>query len=310
MFLKQVVFNDSNAMKVITIGRHIDNDVVIDDVWASRYHLQIIRHDDGHYSLADFGSANGTFINGQKISGEVDLYENDVVRIGNTTIPWRLYFEERVQEATQINDNLPRFGDSADSSPNPTMSLKKECQSKKSEGNNENLKVIIVGRNESNDVVVCDPSVAQFHIRLVQKDDNSVWLTVLDRDNNTYVNGHKVSGDVNLHTNDVLRIGNTTIPWNDYFSFDSKEGERDNGNNTTTTPFLIPDEAKDSGYEDGSSILGTVIGIIISVIMIIGGLTGTLALRGTGSSTALVVVGVIFLLIEVLKIAMVNKNKN
>lgn len=88
-------------MKVITIGRHEDNDVFVDDPCASRHHLQIIQHDDGHYSLADFGSTNGTFINGQQISGEVDLNINDVVRIGNSTIPWRLFFEKEEQDSTQ-----------------------------------------------------------------------------------------------------------------------------------------------------------------------------------------------------------------
>lgn len=41
--------------------------------------------------------------------------------------------------------------------------------------------------------------------------------------------------------------------------------------------------------------------------MIIGGLTGKLALRGTGSSTALVVVGVIFLIIEIVLLVKENK---
>lgn len=80
-------------MRVITIGRSEENDAVIRDSHASRHHLQIIQHDDGHYTLADFGSTNGTYINGQKISGEVYLNKNDVVRIGNSTIPWRTYFE-------------------------------------------------------------------------------------------------------------------------------------------------------------------------------------------------------------------------
>lgn len=81
-------------MKVITIGRGVGNDVDIPDLKASRHHLQIIQHDNGNFTLSDFGSLNGTFVNGQKIQGEVPLNEMDIVRIGNTTIPWRMYFEE------------------------------------------------------------------------------------------------------------------------------------------------------------------------------------------------------------------------
>lgn len=81
-------------MKVITIGRSNEgNDVIINDPMVSRHHFQIVQDDDGSFRLADFGSTNGTYINGQKVSGEVDLDENDIVRVGNTIIPWRQYFD-------------------------------------------------------------------------------------------------------------------------------------------------------------------------------------------------------------------------
>lgn len=86
-------------MKVITIGRDKSNDIVIaDDPHASRHHLQIIQHDDGHFSLKDFGSTNGTTVNGNRIYGEIPLNEMDVVRIGSgNPIPWRDYFYSDVQ---------------------------------------------------------------------------------------------------------------------------------------------------------------------------------------------------------------------
>jgi hypothetical protein len=79
-------------MKVITIGRNANNDVVINDPLVSRHHLQIIRDDYGNFRLADFGSKNGTFVNGEKIKGEIRLNLTDVIRIGNTTLPWHGYF--------------------------------------------------------------------------------------------------------------------------------------------------------------------------------------------------------------------------
>lgn len=85
-------------MKVITIGRDISNDVVIDDGYASRHHMQIVQCDDGSYKLADFGSSNGTFVNGQRVKGEIVLEPNDIVRIGNTTVPWRMYFETELPQ--------------------------------------------------------------------------------------------------------------------------------------------------------------------------------------------------------------------
>lgn len=106
-------------MKVITIGRDVSNDVVItNDPHASRHHLQIIQHDDGHFTLMDFGSTNGTSVNGNRIRGEVSLNEMDIVRVGNTTIPWRDYFypdeNEPLSENTTQNfdDDTPSISSS------------------------------------------------------------------------------------------------------------------------------------------------------------------------------------------------------
>ena len=85
-------------MRVLTIGRSGENDIVINDSQVSRHHLQLIQHDDGHFTLFDFGSTNGTYVNGKRISGEVDIMHGDIVRIGNTTLPWNSYFAESGQK--------------------------------------------------------------------------------------------------------------------------------------------------------------------------------------------------------------------
>lgn len=79
-------------MKVVTIGRNTDNDVVINDPYVGRNHLQLVQKNDGTIYVADFGSKNGTYVNGNKVHGEVRLSPSDVVRIGNTTLPWKSYF--------------------------------------------------------------------------------------------------------------------------------------------------------------------------------------------------------------------------
>ena len=84
-------------MKVITIGRNSQNDITINDPKVSRHHCQIIQHDDGSFSLSDFGSTNGTYVNGRRVYGEVRLTPNDKVRIGNTTLKWRGFFNNSTQ---------------------------------------------------------------------------------------------------------------------------------------------------------------------------------------------------------------------
>lgn len=65
---------------LISIGRGLDNDLVIDDARVSRHHAQItFRH--GHYLLRDQRSTNGTFVNNQPVEAVV-LASGDLVSIG------------------------------------------------------------------------------------------------------------------------------------------------------------------------------------------------------------------------------------
>jgi hypothetical protein len=79
-------------MKVITFGRSRHNQVVFNDPSVSRVHCQIIQHDNGSYSIADFKSLNGTFVNGRRVFGESPLSPGDSVRIGNVRLNWQSYF--------------------------------------------------------------------------------------------------------------------------------------------------------------------------------------------------------------------------
>lgn len=79
-------------MKIVHIGRSSSNDINIDDNKVSRLHCQIIQNDDGSFVLIDVDSTNGTYVNGVKRHGEVRLKRTDIIRIGNTTLPWQSYF--------------------------------------------------------------------------------------------------------------------------------------------------------------------------------------------------------------------------
>jgi ABC-type multidrug transport system ATPase subunit len=64
-----------------TIGRANDNDVVIQDVLASRHHAFLVDSPLGT-EIRDAHSVNGTFVNGVRVGSAV-LNEGDVVTIGN-----------------------------------------------------------------------------------------------------------------------------------------------------------------------------------------------------------------------------------
>lgn len=97
-------------MKVLTIGRSPENNIVINDTRVSRIHLQIVQDDNGNYSVVDLNSANGTFVNGQRIMGEFYLQATDTVKIGDTVLPWQSYFPpNRIdQDSDSESDRKPK----------------------------------------------------------------------------------------------------------------------------------------------------------------------------------------------------------
>ena len=72
---------------VVTIGREASADVVIDgDLLVSRLHSTLERV-AGAWTIVDNGlSRNGTFVNGHRVSGRVQLHDRDQIRIGGTVL--------------------------------------------------------------------------------------------------------------------------------------------------------------------------------------------------------------------------------
>ncbi|MCR4396587.1 MAG: FHA domain-containing protein, partial [Candidatus Saccharicenans sp.] len=72
--------------KQVSVGRLPDNDIIIDDAYASGHHALILPAGESRYFIKDNLSKNGTLINGLKITEETLLLRGDEICIGSTKI--------------------------------------------------------------------------------------------------------------------------------------------------------------------------------------------------------------------------------
>lgn len=64
------------------VGRHPECTIVVDAAAVSRRHAKVVRIGDA-YTVEDAGSRNGTFLNGQLLSGPKSLANGDTIRISD-----------------------------------------------------------------------------------------------------------------------------------------------------------------------------------------------------------------------------------
>ncbi|MFU8770927.1 MAG: FHA domain-containing protein [Anaerolineales bacterium] len=89
----------------VSIGRDVNNDVVINDAEVSRRHAQINRQ-PGSFAIEDLGSTNGTFVNRVRLSGTRVLQPSDSITLGeNVSLAFELVQEE--PEFTVVASHQP-----------------------------------------------------------------------------------------------------------------------------------------------------------------------------------------------------------
>jgi len=76
------------------LGRDVPDGVSIDSPSVSRRHARI-SVTDGHATIADLDSKNGTFVRGERIAATVPLNDGDEVRVGAVALQFRQPPEHR-----------------------------------------------------------------------------------------------------------------------------------------------------------------------------------------------------------------------
>jgi pSer/pThr/pTyr-binding forkhead associated (FHA) protein len=181
-------------------------------------------------------SANGTYVNGERISGTHRLARADVIRIGNDE--FRFYADERRKPAVPAPDPAAaasaqpvgaaqRLSDTLHGIPVPTEASREKqpspppaaeaalasllLRSGELKGHRLAIKVPVVniGRGDYNDVVIADPSVSTLHAKLQRRE--AIWiLTDLGSTNGTFVDGERLTGEAPLSPGTTIKFGDVT----------------------------------------------------------------------------------------------------
>jgi phosphoserine phosphatase RsbU/P len=85
--------------QAVTLGRGADNAVPLGDPFCSSRHA-VIRPAENGFVVEDFGSKNGTFLNGRRIEGPMPLRTGDEVRVGGV----RIVFDRPLSVAVEMTD--------------------------------------------------------------------------------------------------------------------------------------------------------------------------------------------------------------
>ena len=79
------------------------------------------------------------------------------------------------------------------------------------------MKLIKIGRSKECDIVFeNDTNISRLHAEIFQDDEGNIFLTDLNSSNGTFVNGKRIAESVIIRKNDIVKLGKTVIPWNNY----------------------------------------------------------------------------------------------
>lgn len=73
---------------VSVLGRSADADVLLDDPYASDFHMRLVAQENG-LVLHDLGSTNGTYVNGRRVTAPATLRRGDSIQVGKTVMEVR-----------------------------------------------------------------------------------------------------------------------------------------------------------------------------------------------------------------------------
>jgi pSer/pThr/pTyr-binding forkhead associated (FHA) protein len=98
----------------LRLGSYPDNDMIIESEGVDGHHLELFCDSDGNVFITDLNTKNGTFINGEELSGYALLKLGDKVVLGRHYVfRWESFIrsEESLQKADSfVKEEQKRVG--------------------------------------------------------------------------------------------------------------------------------------------------------------------------------------------------------
>jgi len=185
--------NDTATVTIGTSSSAEPVDFELDSNLISTEHASISGDGYGNLFLIDKGSMNGTFLNGVRIPpNENILIEPGVTITFANDQQYQLYAEPSIVAQKTSKPSAP------DTSHDHKSSIMELLQTRDT---------IIIGRGTECDLVIADDTVSRQHARITRTGSKTFIITDLNSTNGTYINGCKFHDSVDLHTNDIILIG-------------------------------------------------------------------------------------------------------
>ena len=202
-----------------TVGRDPTNSWTLDYNAVSRHHAKFTKRGNS-YLLEDLGSSNGTFVNGEKISGVFLLSGGEEIGFGNSVMArFEVAKPPRAEEAqspdsllatkinepgglgkTTIGEMLPSIG----APPKLSVAIAGSAPASYTLSKQK----LTFGRGENNDIVIASPVVSRNHGYFEKTSAGNYQIVVLpEAGNAVFLDGYPVSSPSTLTNDANIRIG-------------------------------------------------------------------------------------------------------
>lgn len=169
------------------LGRYRECDIILPSENVSRRHARLLV-EGGRLFVEDLNSANGVFVNGDRIRERTALADGAVIRLGDFTL--------RVRGAG-----------GTEGPPAAHVRLIGRNLSVTDQVFEVDRATFVVGRGRDAGITLPDPSVSRVHARLISQPDGHVLVEDMGSANGTFVNNQRVR-IWQLAEGDLLRFGN------------------------------------------------------------------------------------------------------